>query len=273
MPGKGLRRPGGDTTNLLSPHRLAAGVWRVLTNVSLSLSRLPSPICLYLYLSLHPFPSLTLLSSALPEHLGFELKGTEPLCISLHHPHSPSPQPLTPCVLDAWFPFQKMEKGWFQKSPLAPSRCLIINYVALGKTREACEQQGTLVFGVCPQCTVAPPCLGPIPRRPQRGEASWAVCSPVGRPDKRQAPGRAGVLLVRRVVQRGIPFNLTLILLPFPISISIAFHSASGWLATNAYLSLPPALCLSARLCHLLEAVTLSVIDPSKNILFMRERI
>lgn len=26
VPGQGLRRPGGDTTNLLSPHRLTAGV-------------------------------------------------------------------------------------------------------------------------------------------------------------------------------------------------------------------------------------------------------
>ncbi|XP_019517565.1 PREDICTED: pro-neuregulin-2, membrane-bound isoform isoform X5 [Hipposideros armiger] len=59
-----------------------AGCWCLKNpDQRFSLSLSPALVLphLSLYLSLHPFPFLTLLSSALPEHLGFELKEAEEL--------------------------------------------------------------------------------------------------------------------------------------------------------------------------------------------------
>lgn len=68
-------------------------------------------------------------------------------------------------------------------------------------------------------------------------------------------------ILVWRTVQRGIPFNLTLILLPFPISISIAFHSSPGW-----QLITPICLCRLPHVCLPGFAICLRLLLPSRSV-------
>ena len=154
-----------------------------------------------------------------------------------HQPHSPSPQPLTPCVLDVEFPFPQNGKGRISEIPPPPS---LPGYPIV-------------CMAGCPGVqTVLSYSSAPLPGADHQGTQGNRPCELyaaqwVGQ--KARSLGkwvsRSHRILLRRTVQRGSPFNLTLILLPFPISISIAFHSAPGWqLITPICLRPLPRVCL-----------------------------
>lgn len=73
-----------------------------------------------------------------------------------HHPHSPSPQPLTPCVLDVEFPFSQNGKGRISEIPPSLPGCPIVNYADVGETRQAYGRQDALGFRLCPVYSSAP---------------------------------------------------------------------------------------------------------------------
>ena len=164
-----------------------------------------------------------------------------------HHPHSPSPQPLTPCVLDVEFPFPQNGKGRISEIPLSLPGCSVVNYVDVGDTRKAYAWQGALGSRLCPVYSSAP-----LPGADHHGTQGNRPCELyaaqwVGQKARslEELVSRSHGILLRRTVQRGSPFHLTLILLPFPISISIAFHSAPGWqLITPICLCPLPHVCL-----------------------------
>lgn len=79
-------------------------------------------------LSFSPRPH-TLLSSTLPEHLGFELKGMAPDHHTASSAQLPSPQPLTPGSRNVRLPFLPNGKGVIPKIFLASPRCPSINHV------------------------------------------------------------------------------------------------------------------------------------------------
>lgn len=110
----------------------------------------------------------------------------------------------------------------------------------------------------CAQCTAAPPCLGLI-TMVLGGTGPMSCMCPSGLA-KKPGPLKSGCpeateSCFRDCAERQ-PFQFDFNPPSFSHFHFHCFSFCTGLAADNTYLSLPPASCLSARLCHLLEAVT-----------------
>lgn len=115
---------------------------------------------------------------------------------------------------------------------------------------------GFPVFGLYLQCMVVPPCLGPITRRLLRGLLQPSKTGPL----ESWCPEATAPWF--RVVQRGSTFHSFNFNPPSSSHFHLHCFSSCTRVVAGNTICLCPVLGLYARLCHLLEAVTPSMICP-----------